>query len=316
MSIVMKEQKVLIPGAISIGATISYTDNSKLSPAIILIAGTGKADRDGNQRSFVTNLYKNFAELFVSCGFVCIRYDKRGTHQSEGNYKTAGLNDLVDDAVSVIQYAKSLPYVDETKIIVCGHSEGAMIATLLSERESTAGLLLLGGAATSMKEALLYQNHLAAQEFQHKKGLIGMLLRSQTSQEKTNRKIDAMFQKCTATNKDRVFFSGAMLNARWVREHASYSAEDYIELLQQYGNPILAITGTADLSVDYKFLATLTDIPFVEVFTPDGINHILREIDDNNSLMKVKKQYLRLSKKPIHDATEQKIKEWLCQFTV
>ena len=45
----------------------------------------------------------------------------------------------------------------------------AMIATLLSEKEETAGLLLFGGAATSMKDALLYQNYLAAEEFANKK---------------------------------------------------------------------------------------------------------------------------------------------------
>lgn len=316
MSIVMKEQKVFINGAVSIGATVSYADNSKVSPAIILISGTGKTDRDGNARRFTTNLYKNFAELFVSCGFVCIRYDKRGTHQSEGNFNTAGLHDLVDDAVSVVQYAKTLPYVDETKIIVCGHSEGAMIATLLSERESTAGLLLLGGAATNLKDALIYQNLSVVQEFQEKKGLIGLLLRPLMTQKKAMAKLEALFQKCSATTKDRVFFGGVMMNAKWIRDHASHSTEEYIELLRQYKKPIFAISGTADLSVDYKSLANLTDLPFVEVFTPDGINHILREIDDNNSFMKVKKQYLRLSKKPIHEATQQKIKEWLCQFTV
>lgn len=41
-------------------------------------------------------------------------------------------------------------------------------------------------------------------------------------------KVDVMFQKCINTEKDRVFFGEAMLNAKWVREHASYSSEDYV----------------------------------------------------------------------------------------
>jgi len=41
---------------------------------------------------------------------------------------------------------------------------------------------------------------------------------------------------------------------------------------------------------------------------------MLREIDDDNSLMTVKKQYRRLARLPIHNATKQKIKEWLNQF--
>lgn len=218
----IRENSITIKGSVSIGATVSYPDDSKKYPAIVLIMGTGKTDRDGNEKGFKTDIYRNFAKIFAEFGFVAIRYDKRGTYQTEGNYNTAGLSDLIDDAISVIRYTKSLPNVDETKVIVCGHSEGAMIATLLSEKEDTAGLLLLGGAATCMKDALLYQNYLAAEEFANKKGLLGMLLRSQTSQEKTDAKIDAMFQKCISAKKDRVFFGGTMLNAKWVKEHASY----------------------------------------------------------------------------------------------
>ncbi|MCM1161472.1 MAG: lysophospholipase [Roseburia sp.] len=314
MSLTLKEERITISGTVSIGATVTYTDKNTLSPAIVVIMGTGKTDRDGNEKGFRTNLYKQFAEFFAALGFVCVRYDKRGTFQSTGDFNTAGLHDLTDDAISVIRYVKSLPYVDETKVLVCGHSEGAMIATLLSEKEDTAGLLLFGGAATSMKDALFYQNELAADEFQHKKGLLGMLLRSQTSKEKTNAKVEAMFQKCVNTEKDRVLFGGALINAKWIREHASYSSEDYIRRLKEYGKSILAVTGTADISTDYRKLSALRDIPSAEIFTPSNVNHILREIDDDNSIMTVKKQYKRLALKPMHKATEEKIKEWLKQF--
>ena len=278
--------------------------------------GTGKTDRNGNEKNFKTDLYKNLANMLTEYGFVTLRYDKRGTYQTEGNYNTAGLSDLVDDAISVIRYTKSLPYVDATKLIICGHSEGAMIATLLSAKEDTAGLLLWGGAAICMKDALLYQNYLAAEEFAKKKGLLGMLLRSQTSQEKTDAKVEAMFQKCVSAEKDRVFFGGAMLNAKWIKEHASHCSDDYVALLKQYGKPILSITGTADISTDYRRLSALREIPNAECFTPQNVNHILREIDDDNSIMNVKKQYGRLAAQPIHSATERCIKDWLKQFKV
>lgn len=310
----MAEKRISIKGKVSIGATVSYPDDSKKYPAIVLIMGTGATDRDGNEKGFRTDLYKNLSDMFTEFGFVTVRYDKRGTFETEGDYNTAGLSDLVDDAVSVIRYTKSLPYVDETRLIVCGHSEGAMIATLLSAKEDTAGLLLLGGAAIGMKDALLYQNRLAAEEFSKKKGLLGMLLRSQTSPEKMDAKVDAMFQKCVDAKKDRVFFGGTMLNAKWVKEHASYSSDDYVALLKQYGKPILSITGTADLSADHRRLSALSEIPNAENFAPKNVNHILREIDDDNSMMTVKKQYGRLSAQPIHSDTEQCIKDWLQRF--
>lgn len=107
----------------------------------------------------------------------------------------------------------------------------------------------------------------------------------------------------------------AMLNAKWVKEHASHSSEDYVTLLEQYGKPILAVTGTADISTDYRRLTVLNGIPFAESYTPKDVNHILREIDDNNSVMTVKKQYRRLAVQPIHKETEQKIHMWLRSFT-
>ena len=70
--------------------------------------GTGKLDRDGNGFGFKSNLYKNMSDMFVSMGYVCVRYDKRGTHQSTGKFNSAGLSDLVADSAKVIDYAKTL----------------------------------------------------------------------------------------------------------------------------------------------------------------------------------------------------------------
>ncbi len=108
----IKEEKLIIKGSINIGATISYLDKDNKKPLVVLLMGTGTTDHDGNTKKFKTNFYKNLSDIFVSIGCVTIRYDKRGTHESTGNYKIAGLSDLVEDAVSVINYGKNLEYVD------------------------------------------------------------------------------------------------------------------------------------------------------------------------------------------------------------
>lgn len=145
MSLTLKEERITISGTVSIGATVTYTDKNTLSPAIVVIMGTGKTDRDGNEKGFRTNLYKQFAEFFAALGFVCVRYDKRGTFQSTGDFNTAGLHDLTDDAISVIRYVKSLPYVDETKVLVCGHSEGAMIEPCFQKKKIQQDCFFLAG---------------------------------------------------------------------------------------------------------------------------------------------------------------------------
>lgn len=67
-------------------------------------------------------------------------------------------------------------------------------------------------------------------------------------------------------------------------------------MLKAYKKPVLAITGTADLSADYRCLEALENDSNIKTYAPEKVNHILREIDNDNSMLKVKKQYMRLSK--------------------
>ena len=311
----INEEEVIVAGPASLGATVAYPSKEGRRPAIVIIMGTGKLDRDGNGPGSRMNIYRDLSDLFVEEGFVTIRYDKRGTHRSSGDFSSAGLSDLVDDAVSVTEYVKSLPYVDAGRVVVCGHSEGTMVATLLSEREDVAGLMLLGGAATCMKDALRYQSRLMGEQSEGRKGITGALLRRAASQEKTDARQDELFERCLSTDEDTIRFQGVKICAKWMREHLSYSSEDYAGMLRGFGKPILAVTGTADLSADFRSLDSIKDIPTATCYAPEGVNHILREIDDDNSMTKVKKQYLRLSARPIHPGTRQIMVEWLSQFS-
>ncbi|MBO4347994.1 MAG: alpha/beta hydrolase [Candidatus Methanomethylophilaceae archaeon] len=311
----VNEEEVVVSGVVSLGATIAYQDKQGKRPAIVIIMGTGKLDRDGNGPGSRMNIYRDLSDLFVEEGFVVIRYDKRGTHRSSGDFNSAGLSDLVDDAVSVTEYVKSLPYVDADKVVICGHSEGAMVATLLSEKEDVAGLMLLGGAATCLKDALRYQSRLVGEQSEEKKGIAGAILRRMASQDKTDARQDELFERCLSTGEDTIRFQGIKMSAKWVREHLSYTSDDYVGMLKAFGKPILAVTGTADLSADYSSLDSIKGVPAVTCYAPEGVNHILREIDDDNSVMKVKKQYLRLSARPIHPGTKETMVGWLSQFS-
>ena len=111
-----------------------------------------------------------------------------------------------------------------------------------------------------------------------------------------------------------VALDGMKMSAKWVREHLSYTSDDYAGMLKGFGKPVLAVTGTADLSADFRSLDSIKDVPTVTCYAPEGVNHILREIDDDNSVTKVKKQYLRLSARPIHPGTKDVMAGWLSRF--
>ena len=192
--------------------------------------GTGKTDRDGNLKNLKTDLYKNLSDFFVENGFVCARYDKRGTHESTGDYKTSGLSDLVLDAANVIKYAKNLDYIDEEKIVVCGHSEGAMIATLLTKTEEVNGIILLGGACMGLKEALLYQNYLVFEQVQNMKGILGWYLRKVLTKDRIEKQVTDLFDKSSKSEKSRFFYNGGFFNTKYMKEHNALTNEDYIKI--------------------------------------------------------------------------------------
>ena len=308
----MKEEKVIIKSGVDLGATVSYLNNKKKKPLVVILMGTGKTNRDGNTKSFKTDFYKNLSDLFVNLGCVTIRYDKRGTHESSGNYKTAGLSDLVDDAVSVIKYGKTLEYVNANKVIVCGHSEGAMIATLLTQKIDVNGLLLLGGAGTCMKSALIYQNLGVLKQYENKKGFIAWYLKKVLTKEKIEKQFENLFKKAEKANKERYFFNGALFNTKYMKEHGSLTDDSFIDILNNYSGKVLAITGTSDLSADYHSLEKLNSN--IKTYALQKVNHILRQIDDDNDIMKVKQQYKRLSTKDIDKSTKDVIVSWIDTF--
>ena len=307
----IKEKNITIQGEYAIGATITYENEQKKSPAVVIIMGTGQLDRDGNGFGFKSNIYKELAQTFAEFGYVSARYDKRGTHASGGNFIRTGLSDLVNDAISVIQYLKKQPYVDADRILVCGHSEGTMITALLSEKEETAGLILLGGAGMSLKDALYYQNTRVAAEIPNLKGVAGAIFRKSFDLKKQLALIDDLFRKSKETTKDKVYAKGAVMPAKWLREHGAYTTADYNAILKNYGKPILAVTGKADMQADYRMLDALQGVSHITCSAPEGLTHILRVDHGDNSMLKLKKTYRELMKKPLDSDLKASIKNWL-----
>lgn len=306
-----REERVRIRGDVPIGATITRPEGDDVRPAIILIAGSGKTDRDGNMGSIRLNMYRDLADMFTGWGYVTIRYDKRSTYETGGDRWNTGLSELVDDTASVVRHVKSLPYVDSGKIIVCGHSEGGIIATLLSERERIHGMILIGTAGTCLRDALYYQNRLVADEVRGTGGAKGLILRRACSEERNISKVDAMFERCIGTERNTVLFGGSLVNAKWIREHASHSSEDLVSKVRGFDGPVFAVTGTADISAESDRLGLFEGAPNVECHAPMGVNHILREVNDDNGILDFKRQYIRLSTKPFHEGTCESMRCWL-----
>ena len=308
----ISEEKVIISSDINLGATIAYQDKEQIRPLVLLIAGTGSLDRDGNSIGFKSNIYKELSDMFVEMGYVCIRYDKRGTYESKTKDLNFGLSDLVNDAANIIHYAKKLDYVDEEKIVLCGHSEGAMIATLLTKKEnlSLKGIVLLSGACTSLKEAILYQNYLVLEQVKDMKGLMGWFLRKTLKKEKIEKQVLELFLKAEQSKKDIFLYKGSFMPTKYIREHNALTKEDFVEILKEYKGKILAITGRADVQANYRVLEDISSLDNITIYTPEQVNHVLRDIDGESNIINIKKEYKLSFEKPISSKIKKSIKDW------
>ena len=308
----INEERVIISNDINLGATIAYKDKKEKRPLVLLISGTGSLDRDGNNLGFKSNIYKELSNIFVEMGYVCIRYDKRGTHESKGTGLNFGLSDLVNDAANIIHYAKKLDYIDEEKVVVCGHSEGVMIATLLTKNEDLdlKGIILLSGACMSLRDAMMYQNYLVLDQVKDMKGILGWFLRKTLKKESIEKQISDFFLKAEHSKKNVYFYKGSIIPTKYTREHNALTKEDFIELLKAYKGKILALTGKSDVQADYRVLEEISSFENVTIDTPEQVNHVLRDVDGESNIINIKKEYKLSFKKPISTKIKKSIKDW------
>lgn len=305
------EEKVIIDGESKIGATISHLENNEKQPLVLLIMGNVKNDRDGNMLGVKTDFYKNLSDMFVNMGYACIRYDKRGTPEASGLLGKESLSDLVKDSAKVIEYAKTLDFIDKDRIIACGHNQGTMVATLLTQQEKLEKIILLSGACMCLKSTLEYQFSEALDEFKNNKGLFNWFVRKIVNEKKIMKQLDDIFEKANESQKDKFYFRGVSFPTKWVKEHGELTNDDFVKMIEEYNGKVLAITGQADIQADSDCLDNIKEFENVVTYTPEKVNAILREVDDKNSVMTMKNQYKRLAKKPIHEETKKQIEEFL-----
>ncbi|UOY91626.1 alpha/beta hydrolase [Ectobacillus sp. JY-23] len=310
----IREENIKILSAYELGATLTFPATEDVqSPAILLIPGTGGSDRDGNKGGLDMNLYKDLAHFFTQQGFVTLRYDKRGMHESRGDAYACGMWDMVDDAAACLRFLKTHPQVNPNRIIIFGHSEGCILGTALQIKEPASGLIMVGGGAMSLKEAIDQQRESAFVAMQAQKGFKGWLFRTLKAVEKAKKQNAAFDEKVLNSTEDTIKMMGKKLPAKWLREHYSY---DICADLASVTCPTLVISGSKDLQAPIEGVLRVEKLVQGEVETHiiPNMTHILKiwdgEIDGLN-LMKVYKEQVN---QPIDETLLQVLENWLLRY--
>ena len=128
-------------------------------PVVLILAGSGPTDRDGNNPDGGRNdSLKRLAWVLAKHNIASVRYDKRGVAASRPatpDERNLSVEGYVDDAVAWSQKLKNDPRFGS--LILLGHSEGALIATLAAPRADAAALISLSGSARPVDQVIREQ---------------------------------------------------------------------------------------------------------------------------------------------------------------
>ncbi|ALC91742.1 hypothetical protein AM500_19615 [Bacillus sp. FJAT-18017] len=306
------EKEVMFGEKNPIYGTLAMPAGEGVHPAILLIAGSGPLDRDGNgpKGKPTTNLYKELADFFTELGFVTLRYDKRGTGKRSGDWMAAGLSDLVEDARIATEYLQVHPNVDSERVIVAGHSEGTIIATALGASIPIAGALFLSGGVDNMSEALRKQRELGNKALLEKP-VLGKLLKLMKVEEKSEKQAAKIMKKFKQANEDivkiQLFFKQP---AKWFREHDEFHTR---EALKSFSCPVLAVIGDKDALADKDVLSELPALVQgeAEIAIIKDMEHGLRIQTEDLSILKANKRFKDILRRPLHPDALGKIENWL-----
>lgn len=312
------EESFSVKTDVTLKGTLAIPDSNKeYYPAIVFINGSGGADRDGNLKrpAIKANLYKELAQYLTSLGFITLRYDKRSVGESEGDPIKSGMLDLVRDVKGMIQFLKGHPKVDPDRILLLGHSEGCILGTVAQHETPVAGLVLIAGAASNLKEPMLYQNLLIVDEIKRMKGLKGMVLKFLVTEPKVKKQFNDLFQMMEQSTGDTIKYKMRKTPAKWFREHFSYSNEMIMEMLSRCDCPILAITGDKDVQANPQDLKRIEQLgkDHAKAIIIKDMDHMLKEYKGEKSVLKLMKQYKKNASMPIHNDLKTELATWLTE---
>jgi alpha-beta hydrolase superfamily lysophospholipase len=117
-------------GDVRLSGTLCLPPGKAPHPGVVLIHGSGPESRWGTIR--------HIADRFARAGIAVLIYDKRGSGESGGDWRTASYDDLAHDVLAGVRLLARTPGVDSRRIGLLGHSQGGAVAPLVAKLDRSA----------------------------------------------------------------------------------------------------------------------------------------------------------------------------------
>ena len=234
---------------------------SKKANLVILIAGSGPTNRDGNQIGLTNNSLKLLAEALASNGIAVYSYDKRIFAQmASGKLDEASLtfDDFIEDAIDVIDYFKNQKKYHS--ITIAGHSEGALIGLVAANGNANA-YISIAGAGRPIDEVLLEQI-----------GKQAPFLKEEVEKNLATLKIGNTFELKNQMLASLFRASVQPYMISWIKYHPQNE-------LKKLQIPTLLINGNKDIQVSVQDAQLLQQAkPDAQLRIIPNMNHVFKEI--------------------------------------
>ena len=230
-------------------------------PLVILLAGSGPLDKDGNTNFMKGNMLKKLAERLGDNNIASFRYDKHSLRQiKKGKYDLDYTFDIfIEDAKTALRHFKSKSVFG--KVYILGHSQGSLVGMIAAHGQAD-GFISIAGAGQSIDDVITYQINASAPQFtEDSKRVFGILKEGSTTDD-FPAALASIFNKQTQP-----------FMMSWMK----YDPQDEIKKLDI---PVLIIKGTNDIQVTVEEANLLhSAYPDSKMVLIEKMNHVLVPIE-------------------------------------
>jgi len=255
--------------------TLTTPKSRSQMPVVLIIAGSGPTDRDGNSPVFKgpNNSLKLLAEGLAVHGIASLRYDKRGIGETGKAMLLAAekaktplreedlsFEKYIDDAVG---WGKQLRADRRfSSLTILGHSEGSLIGMVAAQRIGANAFVSIAGSGRPIQQIILEQvkSQLTPDLLKTTEEILDQLAAGKTVASVPN-ELNILFRP-----------SVQPFMISWLRYDPSKE-------ISKVRVPVLIVQGTTDMQVriaDAKRLAEGN--PVAQLLLIDGMNHVLKTV--------------------------------------
>lgn len=273
------------PG-VHLAGTLTVPDGAGPFPAVLLITGSGRQDRD--ETLFEHRPFLVLADHFTRRGVAVLRVDDRGAGGSTGAGPNDTSLDFATDVQAGIDWLKSRPEIDARRIGLLGHSEGGIIAPIVARNNpDVAFAVLWAGPGVSGADVLIEQARAVvassgapAEQVEatgrRQRALVDAVLSS--SDEAAAYQAAIRIATSDGTPEAQAAPSIRRLTGAWFRTFLTYDPRSTLESLRI---PVLALLGGKDVQVlasqnEPPMKAAFANNPRAKVMVLPGLNHLFQ----------------------------------------